>query len=289
MAISDTQKLDYLWKKVGYGVTKTDTEASGKLATNESTPSPALLRGDKVWQGSSSIPATIPGSSSGVVTLYSTSSPVEATVDSNASANRTWKTSLTDWIPPEFGSTYLVKVYIHTAASAATAAASGTQVFGAGSGNSDEWFFDYQSGVINFIGTSLPNGISFTGKSVYISGARYSGAFGVGTSNGVNTVTFNAALANTNSYIDSKLTKTNPSISGTLTVGGTASLTSLILTNVLGTQYGGTGLSTFTSNGVMISTGVSTLAFVTGTSGKVLQISANGSPIFDALDCGLYT
>jgi hypothetical protein len=96
-------------------------------------------------------------------------------------------------------------------------------------------------------------------------------------------------LANTNTYIDSKLTKTNPSISGTLSVGGTASLTTLILTNVLGTQYGGTGLSSFTSNAVMISTGASTLAFVTGTSGKVLQISANGSPIFDALDCGVYT
>ena len=116
----------------------------------------------------------------------------------------------------------------------------------------------------------------------------------------VTTAQFNSALANTNSfiksqlantntYIDSKLTKTNPSISGTLSVGGTASLTTLILTNVLGTQYGGTGLSSFTSNAVMISTGASTLAFVTGTSGKVLQISANGSPIFDALDCGVYT
>ena len=41
MAITDTQKVDYLFKKVGYGVTKTDTVLH-KLAPNESNPSPYL-------------------------------------------------------------------------------------------------------------------------------------------------------------------------------------------------------------------------------------------------------
>ena len=86
---------------------------------------------------------------------------------------------MTDWIPPEIGSTYQVKVYIHTASDAGNAAASGDQVFATGSGNDDEWFFDYQSGVLHFIGANLPNGISFTGKSVYISGARYTGQKGL--------------------------------------------------------------------------------------------------------------
>ena len=54
-----------------------------------------------------------------------------------------------------------------------------TQVFPAGSGNNDEWFFDYPSGTLNFIGTNLPNGVNFTGKSVYISGAYYTGIKGV--------------------------------------------------------------------------------------------------------------
>jgi hypothetical protein len=58
-------------------------------------------------------------------------------------------------------------------------ASGGTQVFGAGSGNNDEWFFDYQSGVLHFIGTNLPNGVNFTGKSVYVSGARYTGTIGL--------------------------------------------------------------------------------------------------------------
>jgi hypothetical protein len=57
-------------------------------------------------------------------------------------------------------------------------------VFVTGSGNNDEWFFDYQSGVLNFIGTNLPNGVNFTGKSVYVAGARYTGTFGVGVAAG---------------------------------------------------------------------------------------------------------
>ena len=178
MAISDTQKTDYLWKKLGYGATKTDTN-SNKLAPNEAIASPLLLRGDNVWVQANDIPAVLPGSSSGVVTVYATSSPQECSADLTATANRTWKTGLTDWIPPEIGSTYQVKVYIHTASDAGNAASGGDQVFATGSGNNDEWFFDYQSGVLHFIGTNLPNGISFTGKSVYVAGGRYTGVKGV--------------------------------------------------------------------------------------------------------------
>jgi len=178
MAITDTKKVDYLWKKLGYGVTKTDTNAA-KKAPNEAIASPLLINGANTWNQASSIPGTMPGSSSGVVTVYPTSAPDETVNDGTATANRTWKTELTDWIPPEFGSTYQVKVYIHTSSDAGNAAASGDQVFATGSGNNDEWFFDYQSGVLHFIGTNLPNGISFTGKSVYISGARYTGQKGL--------------------------------------------------------------------------------------------------------------
>ena len=178
MAITDAKKVDYLWKKVGYGATKTDTNAA-KKAPNEAIASPLLLRGDKVWNQASLIPGTMPGSSAGVVTVYPTGTPDETTNDGTATANRTWKTGLTDWIPPEFGSTYQVKIYIHTSGDASNAAASGDQVFATGSGNNDEWFFDYQSGVVHFIGANLPNGINFTGKSVYVSGARYTGTLGL--------------------------------------------------------------------------------------------------------------
>ena len=188
MAISQAQKVDYLWKKIGYGRSKTDTNAN-KKATNESISSPLLLRGANVWAQSGSIPTVQPASSEGVVTVYPTTSPVETTVDATATSNRTWKTGSTDWIPPEVGSTYLVKVYIHTAGDASNAAASGTQVLGAGSGNDDEWFFDYQSGVLHFIGTNLPNGVNFSGKSVYVAGARYTGIKGVSAPGAASTFT----------------------------------------------------------------------------------------------------
>ena len=176
MAISDSQKLDFVWKKLGYGAAKTDLNAN-KLAANEAIVSPLLLRGDKILTEVSSVPAVIPATSTSIVTVYST--PVECVNDVTASANRTWKTELTDWITPEFGSTYLIKVYIHTAGDAAGAAGISNQVFVTGSGNNDEWFFDYQAGVLNFIGDNLPSGKTFTGKSVYISGARYVGSFGL--------------------------------------------------------------------------------------------------------------
>jgi len=76
-------------------------------------------------------------------------------------------------------------------------------VFATGSGNNDEWFFDYQSGVLHFIGANLPNGISFTGKSVYISGARYTGTIGL-QNNTANTgdITFNGSTLSAPSNAD---------------------------------------------------------------------------------------
>ncbi len=179
MAITDNQKIDYLFKKIGYGATKTDTN-SNKLAPNEAIPSPLLIRGDRVWKESDEIPTVIPGATTSYVRIYDGSNVVECTMDSTATTNRTWKTDLTDWIPPQFGPTYQVTVYIHTAGDAAGAASLSNKVFVTGSGNNDEWFFDYESGVLNFIGTNFPDGVNFSGKSVYIQGARYIGEFGVG-------------------------------------------------------------------------------------------------------------
>ena len=155
MAVTDIQKVDYLWKKLGYGRAKTDQGGDAyKPATSESIPSPLMLRADKVMTFASSIPTSLPASSAGVVTVYPSATPLELPnpkvgsgtsargYDDSGSTNRTWTTGLTDWIPPEFGSTYAVKVYIHTLGAVGTAVASGTELTAAGSGNSDEWFFD---------------------------------------------------------------------------------------------------------------------------------------------------
>lgn len=66
------------------------------------------------------------------------------------------------------------------------------------------------------------------------------------------------------------------------------SFLSLILTNALQTQYGGTGLSTFVQNGVLVGANSSALMFVEGTPGQVLQIAANGTPYFGDIDGGSF-
>lgn len=180
MAISDAQKLDYLWKKVGFAVTKTDVSAI-KGATNESIPSPTLIRADKVWTDSAAIPGVLPAASTSVVQVYSdagtgVTATLECTQDLTASPRRSWRTGATDWIPPEFGSTYQLKVYVDNTGSS-TPQTTGTQLFAAGSNNDDEWFFDYSSGTLNFIGDNLPSQV-IAGKSIYVSGGRYIGAFG---------------------------------------------------------------------------------------------------------------
>jgi hypothetical protein len=176
MAINDTQKVDFLWKKLGYGAAKTDIN-SIKNATNESIASPLLIRGDTVWTDASQIPTVKPTTSSAIVEIYDDNlgNTIECEEDTTASPSRTWKTNLIDWIPSEFGSTYQIKVYIDNAG-AANPQTTGTQVFAAGSGNNDEWFFDYKAGVLNFIGNNLPANIS--GKKIYIVGARYIGNLG---------------------------------------------------------------------------------------------------------------
>ena len=118
MAISDSQKIDLLWKKIGFGKTKTDTNAN-KKAPNEPNASNFIIKDSDIWNQSASIPATIPSANSSIANVYldSVSGALQTTEDGSASDNRTWSTGVTNWIPPTFGSTYQLKVY---------AAASGT-------------------------------------------------------------------------------------------------------------------------------------------------------------------
>ena len=179
MAISDNQKVDFLWKKVGYGVAKTD-QNSIKAAPNEALSSPMLIRGDQIWAYSELIPQVFPADTTLYVEIYDDSangeSAVEAVEDNTSTANRTWKTNLENWIPVEFGAAYQVKVY---AAPSGTSnpQTSGTRLFAAGSGNNDEWFFDYKAGILNFIGDNLPTSVNGT-NVIYICGGRYIGPTG---------------------------------------------------------------------------------------------------------------
>lgn len=66
-------------------------------------------------------------------------------------------------------------------------------------------------------------------------------------------------------------------------------ITNLVLNNVLGVQYGGTGKTALTQNGVMYASNSSAFAFATGTNGKIMQIGSNGVPKFDDVDGGSFT
>ena len=200
-SFNESQKLDYLWKKIGYGVAKTSIPPPGsgsKEAFNESIASPLLYRGDLVWAQSGSIPAVPPSDTSSIVQVYKDgggagySPTVECTEDLTAPDNQTWKTNLTNWIPTQFGDNYLVQVYVANA-SVSNPQTVGTRLFQAGSGSDDTWFFDYQAGVLNFNGATIPSVITggVSGKSVYIVGYRYVGEFGVGSGNSIGNLTIN--------------------------------------------------------------------------------------------------
>jgi len=224
--VPDSQKVDYLWKKIGFGAAKTDI--SGNVdATQEPFPSPLQIRADKIMQQSGQIPSIIPSSNTSVVTVFTSSFPIQCTNDSGITTpTLTWETGQTFWIPPEFGPTYQIKAWIAPSGNAANVASKGTQIFATGSGNNDEWFFDYQSGILQFNGNNTPysggSPISFTGNSVYISGAVYSGTFGLPAAVSIGNITFSnttisTSFANGNVYL-------SPTGTGTVQITGNLAL-----------------------------------------------------------------
>lgn len=60
------------------------------------------------------------------------------------------------------------------------------------------------------------------------------------------------------------------------------------LTSAIGVADGGTGATTFTTNGVLYGQGTSALAVATGTAGQVLQLNGSGVPVFGGIDGGSY-
>lgn len=229
MAISQTQIVDYLLKKVGYGVAKTDT-STAKGPSNESNASPLLSPGSTIWQQDYLIPAvtTLPSANSAVVTVYrdSLSTTVQSVNLAESTTNQTWATNLTNWIPTQYGSGYQLQVY------AAPSGNSAPQTYGislpqAGSGNNDSWYFDYQAGILNFADTNVPSAVTWngsTGNVVYMVGARYTGQSGITNFASPitfsNTITFGGNIqANGNLIIGNSLT-----VNGNITSGNLSTL-----------------------------------------------------------------
>jgi hypothetical protein len=240
MAITDSSKVDLLYKKL-FGVAKTDT-STNKSPSNEAIASPYLNRGDKAWVESSSIPGTPPAANTSIVQLYQNQYSVQCVADSTttpiSSVYPTWKTNLTDWIPPEFGSNYYIKVYADNA-NVSNVVATGTQMFDSGIAGVGEWFFDFQSGVLNFIGGTIPAALTAS-KVVYVTGYRYIGLKDVSSSlvfKRGDTITGNLVISNTNTSTSN--TTGALVISGGLGVSGNVYVDSVYSSNVYGTIDGG--------------------------------------------------
>ena len=294
-SFNESQKIDYLWKKVGYGVTKT-AEPASKEAFNESIPSPLLYRGDLIWTQSGDIPASPPASTTSLVQVYKDgggagySPTVQCTEDLTAPDNQTWKTNLINWIPTQFGDNYLVQVYAGPTGLTNPQTA-GTKLFGAGSGSDDTWFFDYQSGVLNFNGATIPTAIATgTANTIYVVGYRYVGEYGVdttfisnGTSN-VNIATANgnitmgvngtgnvAVISNTGAYV-SGVVSASGNVTGNYFIGNGSQLTGVAASSVNANALIGNTLSSNVLYSSLTQVGTLSNVSITGnvTGGNVL-------------------
>lgn len=178
MAIAQSQYVDLLVKQL-YGVAKTDTSTI-KSPSNESIESPTLIRGDTQWTQSDQIPATA-GAVTSIVQAYLGVNAIECTPDITTvpvgGIYPTWLTNLTNWIPQQFGSTYVVQAWVDNSG-VANPTVTGTQIFASGSGGTGEYYYDNIAGLLNFIGGTIPAALT-SSKVIYIVGYRYIGLVGV--------------------------------------------------------------------------------------------------------------
>jgi len=268
---NESQKIDYLWKKVGYGVAKTagTTGAGSKEAFNESISSPLLYRGDLIWMQSDQITSSPPGSTNSIIEVYKDgggggySPTVECTEDLTSPDNQTWNTNLSNWVPTQFGDNYLVQVYVANSG-ISNPQSVGTKLFQSGSGTDDTWFFDYQAGVLNFNGAVIPSQIvsPITGKSIYIVGYRYVGLIGVTNSSTNITVQdegSNIVATTTINFTGSAVTVSN--VSGVATVaitggsGGSSNIANGTSNVSISTANGNITTSVAGNANIMIATG----------------------------------
>jgi hypothetical protein len=178
MSIADQKKLDFLWKKIMYGVTETTASKDG---SNESIGSPLPVFGNQVWAQADQIPTAAPATDTTVVVVQKGAKAIKCVADPTVSGNKTWiavvsstgnpmekANRITDWIPPSVDPSYMLKVYKGIPSAGGVVLNALT--------NNEEWVFDYQAGVLHFP-NNLPNGV----VDIYIEGCRYIGTKGVGS------------------------------------------------------------------------------------------------------------
>ena len=234
MPASQEQKVDFLLKKIGYSASKTgiaeDSSLTGstkKAPFAEAIPSPLVVPASSLWGDTSYIPTTPPVSDTAFVKVYSTSSAYRMTHDATVgAARRTYIARSTygnqsssidgNWIDTQFGADYIIKVYKGDPNSGGTL----LQQAGANA-ETDGWFFDYSSGVLNFNGTNLPSGITET--NIYLVGYRYIGRTGVQPPAGIGTFE-HLYVSGISTFVGQVNVNNDIVIGGDLTINGTQNI-----------------------------------------------------------------
>lgn len=193
MAISITEQVDFLWKKIIYGVSKS-AAAGSKLASNETVASYVPVVPSHIWGNGDSIPQTPPTVTTSDVELKTAAARVRMTSDPTSPANVAWHATSTygdlstrqgDFIPASFGSGYAAQAYVGDPNAGPAA-----RIFPDTTGQ--EFVFDYAAGVLVFEGAIPANltatvgsgTVSVSTDGVYIQAYRYvgpKGATGGGT------------------------------------------------------------------------------------------------------------
>lgn len=225
MAITDTEKLDTVWKRVIGGLSKTASSVL-KFLSNETIPSNAPVLPSQVWKNGDSIPATPPSTATADIDIFKDTTAIRMTNDTTAPANIAWlacstygdaSSRMSGFIPFSFGSGYAAAAYIgdpHTGPAA--------RIFPDTSG--EEWLFDYNSGVLVFM-TAVPASktatigsgtVSVAANGIYVEAYKYIGPTGVGGDSGsLGTIsTQDADNVNITGGTISDVTLTNVTIDG---------------------------------------------------------------------------
>ena len=176
MSISDSKKIDILWKKLFY--VAADTDPGNKDGANETTTSGIILLKSQLWNESNSIPATPPRVNTPPVGVQIGDYAIKLKRDTTVVGNRSWYAvnyrgdRLINWIPPSMGQDYHVRVYVGPVEYNVRLNSLATN---------NEWIFDYSSGTLTFVNcvplSVLDMGVSAP-DSLYLEGYTYTGSIG---------------------------------------------------------------------------------------------------------------
>jgi hypothetical protein len=157
MALSDTNKTDFLFKKS----LKTARTSSDKAYYEESISTKNLVHQADILMGC--VPSTPPVATTDVVKCYTLAGDGRLALvkDTTVADSKAWKSNLENWIPPSFGTGYFVRIY----------ESDGTTEIP--TTDSSDWLFDYESGVLTFQG-DCPDA-----SGIYLEAYQYIGVVGL--------------------------------------------------------------------------------------------------------------